>query len=198
MGNKVNKTSREQIERVNKYNYENTKQFPFRLFYSTEKLLIEYLDSVENKAGLIKRLLATEMAREGREVDSKFQVNELEKTPCVFKFALKKNETITSNGRLHFRDTAKRASKLRELASKEVVRAMQAPVRVIVTVQQDTARRFDPANWYPTVKPLIDGLVDAGILPDDDSKHIEQVIFTHGRSQCEKGHTNIILSFEEI
>lgn len=28
-------------------------------------------------------------------------------------------------------------------------------------------RRRDPANWYPTVKACIDGIVDAGVLPDD-------------------------------
>lgn len=195
---KVNKTSREQIERVAKYNAENTRQFPFRLFYSTEKLLIEYLDTVDNRAGLVKQLLANEMLRNGHEVDSKFQFNELEKGRCIFKFVLLKKDTLTSNDRLHFRDVARRASALRKLASKETVQPLQSPVRVTVTVQQDTARRFDPANWYPTVKPLIDGLVDAGILSDDDSKNIEQVTFTHGQTQCEKGHTVIILSFEEI
>lgn len=28
--------------------------------------------------------------------------------------------------------------------------------------------RFDPANWYPSFKAAIDGLVDAGVLEDDD------------------------------
>lgn len=30
------------------------------------------------------------------------------------------------------------------------------------------AGRFDPANWYPSFKAAIDGLVDAGVLEDDD------------------------------
>jgi hypothetical protein len=29
-------------------------------------------------------------------------------------------------------------------------------------------RRADPANWYPSFKAAIDGLVDAGVLEDDD------------------------------
>ncbi|MEV4975592.1 hypothetical protein [Streptomyces scopuliridis] len=29
-------------------------------------------------------------------------------------------------------------------------------------------RRRDPANWSPTAKAAIDGLVDAGVLPDDN------------------------------
>ena len=31
----------------------------------------------------------------------------------------------------------------------------------------------DPANAYPAVKALIDGLVDAGVLPDDDAAHLD-------------------------
>jgi hypothetical protein len=30
-------------------------------------------------------------------------------------------------------------------------------------------RRRDPANWYPTVKAAVDGLVDIGVLPDDSA-----------------------------
>jgi len=30
-------------------------------------------------------------------------------------------------------------------------------------------RRRDPANWYPTVKAAVDGLVQVGVLADDDS-----------------------------
>lgn len=31
----------------------------------------------------------------------------------------------------------------------------------------------DPANWYPSFKAIIDGMVDAGMLPDDNSKHLD-------------------------
>ncbi|MGA5424563.1 hypothetical protein [Streptomyces lavendulocolor] len=31
-----------------------------------------------------------------------------------------------------------------------------------------TANRRDPANWYPSFKAAVDGLVDAGLLDDDD------------------------------
>lgn len=33
-------------------------------------------------------------------------------------------------------------------------------------------RRRDPANWHPTVKACVDGLVDVGVLPDDSAKHL--------------------------
>ena len=32
--------------------------------------------------------------------------------------------------------------------------------------------RSDAGNFYPTVKPIIDGLIDAGLLPDDNDDHL--------------------------
>lgn len=34
-------------------------------------------------------------------------------------------------------------------------------------------RTRDAANWHDTAKPLVDGLVDAGVLDDDDSTRLE-------------------------
>lgn len=33
-------------------------------------------------------------------------------------------------------------------------------------------RRRDPANWYPTVKAAVDGLVDAGVIDDDSPRYL--------------------------
>lgn len=33
-------------------------------------------------------------------------------------------------------------------------------------------RRRDPANYYPTVKAAVDGLVDAGVLIDDSARYL--------------------------
>jgi crossover junction endodeoxyribonuclease RusA len=35
-----------------------------------------------------------------------------------------------------------------------------------------TRRRADPANWYPSFKAAVDGIVDAGVLADDDHTHV--------------------------
>jgi crossover junction endodeoxyribonuclease RusA len=37
-----------------------------------------------------------------------------------------------------------------------------------------TARR-DPHNYFATVKPIVDGLVDAGAWPDDTPEHVTTV-----------------------
>ena len=33
-------------------------------------------------------------------------------------------------------------------------------------------RRLDPANFYPSFKAAVDGLVDAGVLEDDDHTRV--------------------------
>lgn len=47
-----------------------------------------------------------------------------------------------------------------------------AAARVIVELRFTSARRRDPANWSPTAKALVDGLVDAGVFADDDSSQV--------------------------
>jgi crossover junction endodeoxyribonuclease RusA len=45
-------------------------------------------------------------------------------------------------------------------------------VHIIATLRFRDARRRDPHNYYPTLKALVDGLVDYGLIPDDDDKHL--------------------------
>ena len=30
----------------------------------------------------------------------------------------------------------------------------------------------DPSNWVPTVKAIVDGITDAGVWPNDDSRYV--------------------------
>jgi crossover junction endodeoxyribonuclease RusA len=39
---------------------------------------------------------------------------------------------------------------------------------VLGVLHPPSRRRADPANWYPSFKAAVDGLVDAGVLEDDD------------------------------
>jgi hypothetical protein len=52
--------------------------------------------------------------------------------------------------------------------------AVEGHVRITAFVQRNHARggRWDPANWYLTAKAAIDGLVDAGVLLDDSTRHV--------------------------
>jgi len=44
---------------------------------------------------------------------------------------------------------------------------------VLAVYEPPDRRRRDPANLYPSVKAIVDGLVDARVLPDDDAAHLE-------------------------
>lgn len=43
----------------------------------------------------------------------------------------------------------------------------QPPAVIHVTLPFDRGARRDPSNYLPAVKAIIDGLVDAGLWPDD-------------------------------
>ena len=85
-------------------------------------------------------------------------------------------EWLTSNGRYHWAQKARRTRALRVRAAL-AARAARIPpmVRARLTgpVPGRPPARTDPANAYPTVKACIDGLVDAGVLPDDDAAHLD-------------------------
>jgi hypothetical protein len=57
------------------------------------------------------------------------------------------------------------------LAKKAKVPPMDRAEVEVWLVFED-GRRRDPHNYYPTAKAAIDGLVDVGVLPDDDAKHL--------------------------
>lgn len=77
---------------------------------------------------------------------------------------------MTSNGRYHWADRARRTRVLRAMAATQCrsqhIHA-DGPVRVIAEIGYRNGRA-DPANGYPT----IDGMTDADVWPDDDSEHV--------------------------
>jgi hypothetical protein len=55
--------------------------------------------------------------------------------------------------------------------------AMEYPCKVMVEVANLTNGRLDSVNTYPCVKIIVDTIVAEGLLPDDDSKVIEEISF---------------------
>lgn len=51
-------------------------------------------------------------------------------------------------------------------------------IRVGMTVIPPDRRRRDEDNLVGTMKPLVDGLVDAGVIPDDTGQYVERVFPT--------------------
>ncbi len=91
-------------------------------------------------------------------------------------------EWITSNQRLHPMKRHRLTERWRATARLVAFAAKVPPavtvlgegrVHVLATVHRVHRRgRWDPANWYPTAKAVVDGLVDAGVLTDDSARHI--------------------------
>lgn len=82
---------------------------------------------------------------------------------------------ITSNGRLYWREKARRT---RWWRTSTYTRARNAGIprldraHITATVHRARGGRFDPSNWADTAKAAVDGLVDAGVFDDDDHTRV--------------------------
>lgn len=80
-------------------------------------------------------------------------------------------QLLTANQRMHFHDKRRRTTYWRQLAA-ELVVPQFTTARIVITFTLPERRRRDVANLYPTAKAIVDGLVDAGLLPDDNDNHL--------------------------
>lgn len=88
---------------------------------------------------------------------------------------------MTMNQRKHWRWVAKQKKLWRETAHlmgrahlddwQSIKVDGRATIEFIFPVTQN--RRRDPHNYYPTVKPIVDGLTDAGFWLDDTPEYVE-------------------------
>lgn len=80
---------------------------------------------------------------------------------------------LSMNQRLHWAEKGRRTRALRQLGS---IVAANVPehgtTHVAAFIGYPRNGKSDPANAAPTVKALIDGMVDAGVWPDDDSTFV--------------------------
>lgn len=78
---------------------------------------------------------------------------------------------LTANQTMHWAPRAQRVRGWR-LAAYLWARQQGIPrieyARVVAELRFTDSRRRDPANWAPTAKACLDGLVDAGVFEDDD------------------------------
>lgn len=84
---------------------------------------------------------------------------------------------LSLNDRLHHMVKAKKVSEWRKAAS-VALRAAQVPscarVRAGLAYYPAQNRRRDPDNLVATMKPVVDALVDAGVVPDDTQEFVER------------------------
>lgn len=96
-------------------------------------------------------------------------------------------EFINMNDRLHWAVKSKRTKAWRECAGWAAVaqnckgHVRKCIVGINLPVRSENIRR-DGANWHPTLKAVIDGLVDVGVFIDDDGRHVatEEPTFHQG------------------
>ncbi|MFE1264436.1 hypothetical protein ACFW5X_28400 [Streptomyces albogriseolus] len=93
---------------------------------------------------------------------------------------------LNSNQRLHYQRRGEFNAKIREAARgavKECPALMEAlaaakpgplfqRAHILGVLHPQKNDRRDPANWYPSFKAAVDGLVDAGVLEDDDHTRV--------------------------
>lgn len=109
---------------------------------------------------------------------------------------------INANHRTHWRAKAKKTAHWREVGHVAGMAALRNGLLVPMERAHLTAwfswpdaRRRDVGNLAPTIKGLVDGLVDAGVLPDDDDKHL---LGPDLRRDPEKRAVGIRLEFREL
>lgn len=110
---------------------------------------------------------------------------------------LPKLPTLQANVNLHWAVRAKRVKIIRSHVGWLARSMNQAPmerVRITAIVHPKTAGRYDPPNWAPLVKAAIDGIVDAGLLPDDDSTRVVSTAYEAGERTAGGPRVDLVLT----
>jgi crossover junction endodeoxyribonuclease RusA len=81
-------------------------------------------------------------------------------------------EFINANGRLHHHAKAKLTKAWREAAYVAATARTFDSAYITCAIRFPNNIRRDVGNYYPTAKAIVDGLVDAGMLPDDNDTHL--------------------------
>nr|DAO15714.1 MAG TPA: crossover junction endodeoxyribonuclease [Caudoviricetes sp.] len=120
----------------------------------------------------------------------------------VFTIRVHKALWLTANQRLHWSTRMRRTRMLRAYAASEArihgLAGMRlGPSIVTAMIGYPAATRADPANAAPTVKAIIDGLVDARVWDDDDHTHLPLVAFARDPLKPPKGIHAVTLIIQE-
>jgi crossover junction endodeoxyribonuclease RusA len=114
---------------------------------------------------------------------------------------------LNSNQRRHRHEQARIIAKLRETAFEAVsespslmdalAAAKPGPLfqraHILGVLHPASKTRCDPANWYPSFKAAVDGLVDAGLFDDDDHTRVVGPDMRLGRV-VKKGQLVLVVS----
>jgi len=103
---------------------------------------------------------------------------------------------------LHRMVRSRRVHQIRAAAASVAagVPLMVGPVTIEAQFQWANAHIRDSSNWFPTVKAMVDGLVDAGVLPRDDDRTVRHtgIGVDLPPQPGLKGYAQIVLTIEEV
>lgn len=105
---------------------------------------------------------------------------------------------LTANQHTHWRNRNARTGSWRAAAASAALDptlCVVSPFKVSAIVWRADRRRYDLDGIAPTVKACIDGLRDAGVIEDDDTRHMTALTITHGG--VDKTAPRIVLTIEE-
>lgn len=98
---------------------------------------------------------------------------------------------LTTNSRDHWAVTNKRTQAWRKAAWAMTKAArltpVVGPVHITATIHKTTRHRYDLDGHTPTVKACIDGIRQAGLIPEDDTTVIPQLTIRAGEPRTRAG-----------
>jgi crossover junction endodeoxyribonuclease RusA len=108
-------------------------------------------------------------------------------------------QLMNSNDREHWSKRAKVSALIRTAARaqcKDIPRLGKVKIRAVYYAPDN--RRRDVSNLFPSVKAAVDGIVDAGVLKDDNDKYVVALEMVRGEYNIPKGQLMIeILPVED-
>jgi hypothetical protein len=108
------------------------------------------------------------------------------------------DDWVESNGRGHWTNSAGAIASWRRAGAVAARKArlphILKPVTITAHVHRIDNRRADAANRYPTVKAVVDGLVDAGVLDDDSDRFVTGVMMRAGARVLPREHPRGLLT----
>lgn len=108
---------------------------------------------------------------------------------------------INANDREHWATKARKTAGVRTMArfATGIRPALFGLVTLTVTITYPPrSRRRDASNLAPTVKALLDGIVDAGLLPDDNDKVVRATTYQASTQPGTTGMWRFQLDFTEV
>lgn len=115
-------------------------------------------------------------------------------------FTIPREYWLTSNMRLHWAKKARRVKALRTMGFIEGRKSRlkyDKPVHIVAWIGYASATKADPINASEAGKPLIDGLVQAGVFPDDSHEWIEGPDYRRDPIKAPRGTHTVRLEITE-